>query len=125
MKKATPKDMELGNMLFGNSRGTYQVEPRADYEEIFRKFLYDNNFDSYGYKADNKERVFENDVFIIRPYYWEDDEEEVCKPNFVYKPTNLEIKWYKYPMRDAYSNQDVDIKTFESIINNSSSHGFS
>ena len=117
MKKATIEDMEIGNILFGNSRGTYKIDRQGGYEDIFAEFLTSNNFDSYGYKKDNKERTFENDVFIIRPYYWGDDEEEAQLPNFVHKATNLEINWYKYPMRDAYSNQDIDIKTFKTIIN--------
>lgn len=25
-------------------------------------------------------------------------------PNFFYKPEGIEIRWYKYPLRDAYSN---------------------
>lgn len=114
MKKATAEDMELGNLVFGNSRGEYCVRPREDYEEIFIQFLEDNGFDSYGHS--DKGHVFENDTFIIRPYYWGDDEEEAEKPNFVYKPTGLEIQWYKYPMRDAYSNQNISIKTFKDIL---------
>lgn len=27
--------------------------------------------------------------------------------NFVYKPLNLEIDWYKYPLRDSYTNQKI------------------
>lgn len=27
--------------------------------------------------------------------------------NFWYKPTNLKITWYKYPLRDSYSNQEI------------------
>ena len=42
------------------------------------------------------------------PYYWGDDEEVKKLPNFVYKPENIEIRWYKYPFRDSYSNVPVD-----------------
>lgn len=108
--------MELGNILFGNSRGVYSVVPRKDYEEIFWEFLDKNGFDMYGYRDHSNERVFKNNIFTIRPYYWGDDEEEANLPNFVYNPNNLKIKWYKYPMRDAYSNQDVDIETFKDIL---------
>src|SRR3989304_583 len=30
---------------------------------------------------------------------------EVIQPNFLYKPANLSIMWYKYPLRDSYSNR--------------------
>ena len=116
MKEANINDTELGNLLFGNSRGAYQVEPREEYQEIFQQFLYDNGFDGYGIR-DNGDREFENDTFIIRAYYWGEDEKKAELPNFVFKPTNLEISWYKYPMRDAYSNQDISIEAFKDIIN--------
>ena len=116
MKKANIENMELGNLLFGHSRGAYHVLPRNEYEDVVFKLLDSNNFDSYGYKQDIKERVFENDTFIIGPYYWGEDEEETSKPNFVYKPTGLEIKWYKYPLRDAYCNQNINIQDFKLII---------
>ena len=116
MKEATMQDMELGNILFGNSRGKYHVTPREDYQEVFCEFLDKNGFDMYGYKIDSKEWEFKNDTFIIRPYYWGDDDDKAALPNFVYKPTGLEINWYKYPMRDAYSNQDIDIETFKTIM---------
>ena len=116
MKKASIEDMEMGNILFGNSRGEYAVEPRGDYQEAFCDFLFRNGFDGYGVHEFRKERDFENDTFIIRPYYWGEDEEIAQLPNFVYKPTGLEIKWYKYPMRDAYSNQDIDIESFKAVL---------
>ncbi len=116
MKKANyPEDMELGNLLFGNSRGTYCVEPRSEYQDAFCEFLFTNGFDGYGYHGDDADD-FENDTFVVRPYYWGDDEKIAELPNFVFKPTGLEISWYKYPMRDAYSNQDVDIATFRQIL---------
>ena len=116
MRKASIKHMELGNLMFGNSRGKYAVVPREDYQEVFFKFLDNNGFDMYGYKMGSKERVFENNTFIIRPYYWGDDEDIAALSNFVYKPTGLAIDWYKYPMRDAYSNQDVSVKEFKAIM---------
>ena len=116
MKKATIEDMELGNLMFGNSRGMYAVEPRSEYQNIFIEFLMNNNFDGYGFIYGRKERDFENDTFIIRPYYWGEDEKKQELPNFVYKPTGLEISWYKYPLRDAYSNQDIILEEFQKIV---------
>ena len=116
MRKANyPEDMELGNLIFGNSRGEYLVDPRSDYQDAFCEFLFANGFDGYGFKGDSG-ACFENDTFAVRPYYWGEDENIAALPNFTYKPTGLEIKWYKYPMRDAYSNQDVDIDAFKNIL---------
>lgn len=36
--------------------------------------------------------------------------------NFWYKPTNLKITWYKYPMRSAYSNQNVDVDYINAVL---------
>lgn len=115
MKKTEFGDMELGNLMFGNSRGEYLVEPREEYQDIFCDFLHKNGWDSHAIFGDGRDE-YENDTFIIRPYYWGEDEEIAELPNFVYKPTGLEIRWYKYPMRDAYSNQDVSVAEFAQIL---------
>lgn len=114
MKKATIEDIELGNLMFGNSRGEYAVEPREEYQESFACFLDALGFDYHGH--DERGDGMDNDVFTIRPYYWGEDEVIAELPNFVYKPTGLEIRWYKYPMRDAYSNQDVSVEEFKEIL---------
>lgn len=78
-----------------------------------------------GVKGVNYRGGYENDTFCIYPFWWDDDnEEEVNKPNFIYKPTGFEIEWYKYPFRSAYMNQDLSrdelilifAKCFESIM---------
>ena len=116
MKLATIDDMELGNILFGNSRGLYHVEPREEYQDAFCEFLESIGCDCYGWNHRIAGNKTETDMFIVRPYYWGEDEAMAVLPNFVYKPTGLEISWYKYPMRDAYSNQDVSIEDFKKIL---------
>lgn len=130
MKEASLETMELGNAIFGNSRGEYSI-PRDEWEDIFYEFLENNGFDTYGCPDYDKnfnpkngmkrvsnvgDPAIENDIFLIRPYYWGDDETIAKLPNFVYKPTNLEIQWYKYPFRDAYSNQDIELEEFQEIL---------
>lgn len=79
--------------------------PREQFQKLFGNWLFDNGFDGYGYLENNIDRDktdrggFENDVFLINPYYWGDDEKIMYEPNFKYKPLDLEIRWYKYPMR--------------------------
>jgi hypothetical protein len=38
------------------------------------------------------------------------------RPNFLFKPTGLRIEWYKYPLRDAYSNQEITVDEFKKNI---------
>lgn len=116
MKPATIEGMELGNLMFGNSRGEYAVEPREEYQEPFARFLDTLGLDYHG--MDDRGDGIDNETFTIRPYYWGEDEAIAELPNFVYKPTGLEISWYKYPMRNAYSNQDVSVEDFKAILDN-------
>ena len=110
--------MELGNAIFGNSRGEYEV-PRKEFEDILIPFMEEIGVGTRGYDGDYDETnaTFNNEVFTIRPYYWGDDEIAEL-PNFVYKPTNFQIQWYKYPLRDSYMNQDINVEQFKEIIKN-------
>jgi len=40
----------------------------------------------------------------------------LVRDNFHYKPTGFGIQWYKYPLRDAYMNQDITLDEFRGII---------
>lgn len=111
--------MELGNIIFGNSRGEFEV-PRKEFEDILIPFMEEIGIGNRGYDGDYNETnaTFDNEVFTIRPYYWGDKDEIAELPNFVYKPTNFEIQWYKYPLRDSYMNQNITVKEFKEIIKN-------
>jgi len=117
--------MELGNMLFGNSRGKYPIEDRETYQNIFWKY-FDPFFDYHMYPLAGGGREYEgefltelggyeNDVFMANPYYWGEDEEIAERPNFIYKPKGIEISWYKYPLRDAYWNVEMTPEEFDAM----------
>lgn len=120
--------MELGNMLFGNARGEHPVS--RNWQEAFVEFLDESGFDGYGNVCDEnlkafekREKIdgcedifFENDVFLVRPYYWGESPDVRERPNFVFKPTGFEIQWYKYPFRDAYMNKKIGFFDLEDII---------
>lgn len=98
--------MELGNILFGNSRGDYPFPDRhlvncKEWERL-REVC---QCDAYGFTSDEKHKTqfggFENEVFIINPY--------------TYKPTGFTIDWYKYPFRDSYMNKDLSRKELKEI----------
>lgn len=90
--------MELGNMLFGNSRGEFTFPDRqlGRSEEWKALSAIDIKYDG-----------FDNDIFTIRPYYWGEDDAQAVLPNFIYKPTGFEINWYKHAFRDSYMNQEL------------------
>lgn len=51
----------------------------------------------------------------------ENDHKPECptvQPNFLYKPTNLQVQWYKYPFRDAYSSQPTEDLDLVAIVLN-------
>ena len=122
LPKITPVDqMEIGNLLFGNSRGEYRV-PREWQDKFWELIEAYNPGDGYGYAPDGSPFAtdrggYENDTFLINPYYWGDDEAIEAEPNFVYKPTGYEIQWYKYPLRDAWSNRQVEYEDFCKVVN--------
>lgn len=116
-------------MIFGNSRGEFPVN--RDWQDMFVEHLYDMGFDSYGIIDDESlekymvevpssinepTRKFENDVFIIMPYYWGDDDAICEMPNFVYKPTGFELSWYKYALRDSYMNQNLSFEELNALL---------
>ena len=114
--------MELGNMIFGNSRGIYGV-PRGDFEDAFYEFIDKIHCDEYGFYC--KDDQYKNSrggittkIFEINPYYWGNDEYEASRHNFIYSPTNYELDWYKYPLRDAYSNQNLLYEEFKTMLDN-------
>lgn len=116
MERANINTMELGNLMFGNSRGEYAVD-RHEYAPIFHDFLKSNGFDEYGYHANaNENGWFENEVFIVRPYYWGEDEDIAGLPNFEFKPDGTTMSWYKYPLRDAYCNKNLSVDQFREMI---------
>lgn len=130
------RELEIGNLLFGNSRGEYPI-PRGEWQAEFWKFLEECGFDSYGNieketleanlktiysDVNNKDyeehtHYFENDIFKLMPYYWGDADNICAMPNFIYKPCGFELSWYKYPLRDAWSNQNITLEEFKEILN--------
>jgi hypothetical protein len=57
--------MELGNMCFGISRGSFQIPRNSGYEGPLDTLLGEMGVSSYG-------EDFENDTFEMHPYYWGD-----------------------------------------------------
>ena len=107
--------MELGNMLFGNSRGDYAVN--RSLEPLFLDALRRAGFDERGFR-----RGWESDRpaptpynadatathhFVIQPYVDDDLENAALVPNFLDRTTGLKLRWYKKPLRDSYANYQL------------------
>ena len=117
-KKIIDVDSDL--LCFMNEDAIYSLDDdRMVFQEVFGKFLEKIGADHYGYLPgyDNTDNVFENDTFLIRPYYWGDDEQYMGLPHFVYKPANILMVWYKYPLRDTYFNKDISLDEFKKMLN--------
>ena len=100
----------------------FEIPRTEGYEKTFHDFLERCGFDSYGHidhvelQPFSTHTGFENGVFVLRPYYWGDDDRIADLPNFVYKPDNITISWYKYPMRGAYMNKALNEYEFFSML---------
>lgn len=115
--------MEVGNLLFGNSRGKYKFPDRKlvnakswrDLVEILGAddYMHIPEINQWCVRAamrdvDGQWTFYDKThqkLFQIFPYYWGEDEVLQARHNFVYKPgtpEELAIDWYKYPFRDAY-----------------------
>lgn len=121
MQKASMQTYELGNLLFGHSRGKFFID-RATFQKPFENFLHAMDADVYGYPSTPVDRkqasdpTIETDVFLIRPYCWDDSDPAVDMPNFVYKPAGIQISWYKYALRDAYCSHDLTPEQFQAML---------
>ena len=109
--------MELGNMFFGNSRGEFSIPRFVGYEDHIERLV--DVSTKTGYSPLGRRMIeegFENETFAIRPYYWGDDDAIAELPNFHFKPSDYRVKWYKYPLRDSYQNQELTVEQFGKII---------
>lgn len=68
---------------------------------------------------------FENDTFKIKPYSWNDDDENDC--HFCHKSSGFKLCWYKYPLRSPMANMEITHEQFLAILrdcHNSLKKGF-
>lgn len=90
----------------------YLVDRKLQYSLLWNDLLEKLNLDVYA--MDNHGNGFENEIFAIRPYNWNDENDELA--NFEYKPKEFSIEWYKYPFRASYMNQDLSIDDIDLIF---------
>lgn len=125
MKMNDLNEIIKDNMLFSFSLGGYII-PRDDkWDDRFASFFTKFAMDYHGHSIIGKYKpgiIINNRggistaKFDVFPYYWGDDESEELKPNFIYYPTDFEIRWYKYPLRGAYCNKPITYEEFDQML---------
>lgn len=100
--------MELGNIIFGNSRGEYPLDRGNGWEEELSRL-----FDSLDKHRDNSWREygvhFENDTFYTMPYYWGD-----CTCGY----ERVEWEFKELHGKDCYQTELRDMKIKAGFIPN-------
>lgn len=124
--------MELGNMLFGHSRGQYVIDRASAACDMLGDLMHELAVTGYGrcdddianhhptpawlVETDRGVDIIDPDsrepLMHVRAYWWGDtdtmeDRTEAARPNLEAPALDLEIRWYKYMFRDAYANKPV------------------
>lgn len=98
---------------------TFGVEGYVkDFIALIGSYLEDKRI-TWGNPTMNTGCGYENDVFYISAYDWNDDGSEPM-PNFWYKPLNFQVEWYKHLNRGTFSNRPVSFdeayEMFQAVI---------
>ena len=131
-------DLEDGSIIGIRSRAAEDGAgaPKLEYpvsrslENEFVSGLYELGFDRYGVIIDDESFLFsenirfdpeggpyyDDGILTVRPYYWGDDDFLESLPNFVFKEDGLEISWYKYALRGAFSSRPLDSSYIRSVF---------
>lgn len=112
--------MELGQWLLqGSDVQEFEAYWASDGIDLIANKLADISREYDGIGA-NTNSFFENDTFMMKDYCWCDNEreghEEACPPNFVHKPTNFIITWYKYYGRGMTANKNLSALEWLEIL---------
>jgi hypothetical protein len=105
------------------------AEDDFEVQEIFVNFLENIGCDGYGFAENNHKFLDKHrggiitDLFVVRPYYWGNNEIEENKPNFEYYGREyINIDWYKYPLRSATSNKRLSREELFAILEDCSDY---
>lgn len=84
----------------------YQLEREVN-QIIWNSFF--NGKYAFGQNGNN----YENDVFEIKSYNWNDEDDNDY--HFYHKPSGIKIYWHKYPLRSPMCNKEE--LTHEQFLN--------
>lgn len=104
----------------GESAGDTKLESML--REISKKFGEDEEWpEKYGTNIDTD--IFKMHRFCwcekpTCPYCWDEEKNGKIFPNFIYKPKNLKVWWYKYIGRSMEVNMELSDNEIQQILNN-------
>lgn len=119
-KKDMKKSFEpqLGQLLMSNS--PWESEELSEYLEALLQAIgeeierveWNNQQQQYESPINNNGEVYETDRFKMEAYCWCDGDlhKEGCPPNFLYKPNNFRVRWYKYLGRGSSMSRSITEK---------------
>jgi hypothetical protein len=108
MKELKVKDLELGQIMFGNPVGEYECPEYVEallshiFEEIDRVYW---NIHQETWEEESTPGI---PGIKVRPYCWDEDSKEASKPNFKFE--SVEIRWYKHRGRGMTVNVNKSYK---------------
>jgi hypothetical protein len=99
-KNNMSKEMEIGQICFGNKTGDYGTE---EWQDAMIEYLL-NEIERVYWNKEQKEweRGFDPELkgLVFRPYWWGDEDAEGASlPNLKFDFSKQAIYWYKYPGR--------------------------
>lgn len=113
-----PNNVELGMLAFSNGAiNKYDADWATSGLNMLAEIIAESRNEGktrpeYGWSlltSNSGGEPFENELFAMRPYCWcdaEGEHEEGCPPNFEYKPSGVEISWYKHAGRGITCNRE-------------------
>lgn len=99
--------------------------PRDEWQDSIASALERCGFDTYGrpcfeglkpYVLHDGTSGCDFGDFLVRAYYWGDNETLFKLPNFEDRKRDIKIHWYKYPLRGNYCNQEMDFDGFCEMV---------
>ena len=94
--------LEFGQIAFGNPCGAHACPPWVD--ALVKEIL--GEIECVFWNRNQRQWDRSEDPGIegieYRPYYWGSDEIEAARPNL--RHGNIEVRWYKHPMRGSSLN---------------------
>lgn len=80
--------------------------------------IWQEHFSKLSNECDWYRKPLENDIF----YYKAEAEDTILddkgnyQPNFIYKPAEFKMCWYKYPLRSCFANRNIEFDEFEKMV---------
>ena len=111
--------MELGNLMFNTNKNQQYECPRwivallNELDNQLDRVMWNIHQEEYQSPFENTANSFENDVFKVQAYDWNDDIEQP----YNFKCEDIEISWYKYLGRDTTINGEYEPQKIIDMFN--------